>query len=128
MRAPLTPVLLRRIPLAGPEAAVPADTLLNFRFAAPMAVLSTLMAVPVVVTIVLVVSVALTVPPPMAVKASLEPVLSVIGPLKLIVAPVLLVRRTPVDPAPVTLIGEAESKEIVPPVLLTMEMPVPLPL
>jgi hypothetical protein len=61
-------------------------TLRKFRLAAPIVVFATLMARPVVVAIVLVVSDEDTVPPPVAVNASLVLVLSVSGAEKLIVA------------------------------------------
>ena len=57
-RPPLEPVLLSTMPLAGPDAPVPAEMLLNFRPLAPMVVFATLSAVAVVVVRVLVVSVA----------------------------------------------------------------------
>src|SRR5437764_108524 len=59
------------------------------------------------------IAVALTVPPPVAVKASFAPVLKVMAPEKLMVAPALLLRKMPV-PEPLT----APVKETVPPVLL----------
>src|SRR3954468_3277516 len=94
VRPPLAPVVFRMIPFVGPLA-VPAEMLRNFRPLAPIVVFATLRAVPVVVVKVLVVSVAVTVPPPVAVKAGLAPVLAVMAPVKLIVAPVLLVNEMP---------------------------------
>src|SRR3954470_1494540 len=85
---PEAPVVLSTIPFAPPLA----EILRNFSPEAPIVVFATLRAVPVVVVRVLVVSVADTVPPPVALKAVLEPVLSVSVPVKSIVDPVLLVR------------------------------------
>src|SRR4051812_31756782 len=101
------------IPFAVPE---PFDVMLRkVKPLAPIVVLATLSAVPVVVvnvlTMVLLFCVALTVPPPVAVNAALVVVLRASPPVKLIVAPVLLLRRTPV---PVSLI--AWLKVVVPPV------------
>ena len=90
-RLPLAPVLLSTMPLVAPLD----EMLLNFRPLAPMVVFATLSAVAVVVVRVLVVSVAVTVPPPVAVKAGLAPVDTVSAPVKLIVAPVLLVSEMP---------------------------------
>src|ERR1700720_396041 len=95
VNTPEAPVLLSTMPLAGPEAAVPADTLFHLSPAAPIVVLATLTAVPVVVVTVLVVFVAVTVPPPVAVKPGLAPVDRVSAPVKLIVAPVLLDSEMP---------------------------------
>jgi hypothetical protein len=83
------------MPLVGPDAAVPAEILRNFKPPAPIVVFATLSAVPVVVVRVLAVSVDVTVPPPVATKAGLVPVLSVRVPVKPIVEPVLLVSETP---------------------------------
>jgi len=72
--------------------------------------------VPVVVVSTLFASVALTVPPAVAAKALAAPVDSVIVPVKLIVAPVLLLRSTPAPP----LLPIAPESVIVP--LLIPEM------
>src|SRR5436305_14593852 len=115
VRAP-APVLLSRMPLTGPDAPVPAETLFHLIPEAPIVVLATLIALPVVVTSVLAVLVAVTVPPPVAVKASLAPVERVIWPEKLIVAPVLLFRKMP-WPLPLIVL----VKDLVPPVVLVTE-------
>src|SRR5260221_5493220 len=88
------PVVLRLMRLAAPLEL----TLRNFTPAPPIVVLLMLTPVPVVVTIVLAVFEAVTVPPPVALKAVLEPVERVRLPEKLIVAPVLLVSEMPVPP------------------------------
>lgn len=80
------------MPLEAPLAEID----LNVRPLAPIVVLATLSAVAVVVVRVLVVSVAVMVPPPVAVNAGLEPVDSAMAPVRLIVAPELLVRLIPV--------------------------------
>src|SRR5215813_6735350 len=76
-----------------------AETLLNVTPLAPIVVFDTFRAAAVVVASVLTMDVlfwvTLTVPPPVAVNAALAPVLSARPPVKLIVAPVLLVRLTP---------------------------------
>src|SRR4051794_30405878 len=61
---PDAPVLLSTMPLAGPDAAVPAETVAKVRLPAPIVVFCTLIAVPVVVVTVLepIVGVAVTVP------------------------------------------------------------------
>src|SRR5436190_22846392 len=101
VRLPEAPVLLRMMPLAGPLAGVPTLIDWNFRPDAPMVVLTTFNAMPaVVVASVLVVADEETVPAPVAVKASFVPVLRVMAPLKLIVAPVLLLRKMPVPVPP----------------------------
>jgi hypothetical protein len=78
------------------------EMLWNLSPAEPIVVLATLSAVAVVVVRLLPVPVAATVPPPVAVKAVLLPVDRVIAPEKLTVAPVLLFRKTPVLPLPLT--------------------------
>src|SRR3954469_363943 len=67
-RLPLAPVLLRTMPLAGPDAAVPLEMLWKVRALAPIVVLATFSAVPVVDEIVLPVPETTTVPPPVALK------------------------------------------------------------
>src|SRR3954447_10913977 len=57
LRPPVEPVVFRMIPLAGPEAAVPAVMVLKIRLPAPIVVFATFRAVPVVVVSVLLVSV-----------------------------------------------------------------------
>ena len=98
---PLAPVLLRTIPFDPPLA----EMLRNVRPAAPIVVLETLSAVPVVVvrelTIDVLFCVAVTVPPPVAAKAALVPVERRRPPVKAIVPLSLLSRLTPVPP-PVT--------------------------
>src|SRR5438874_1227861 len=68
----------------------------------PMVVLATLRAVPAVVESVLTIEVlfcvAVTVPPPVAVKESFAPVVRLRPPVKLMVAVLLLFRKTPVPP------------------------------
>ncbi|MBK7473434.1 MAG: hypothetical protein IPI73_25140 [Betaproteobacteria bacterium] len=95
VNAPLEPVVLRMIPLAPPLA----EMLRKVSPLAPMVVLATFSAVPVVVASVLTMLVlfwvALTVPPPVAVKAGLAPVLRFMPPVKLMVPPVLLVSEMP---------------------------------
>ena len=70
---------------------------------APMVVLVTLSAVPVVVVSVLTIEVlfcvALTVPPPVAVNAALTVVLKLRPPVKLMIEPVLLSSEMPATPA-----------------------------
>src|SRR5262245_50250716 len=97
---PLDPVLLRTMPLVGPLAAVPAEMLRKVGPRAPMFVLVTFRAVPVVVAIVLVEPVTLTVPPPVALKALLAPVDNVTPPLNVIVPLVLLVSEMPLSTPP----------------------------
>ena len=111
IRPPLGPVLFRMIPFAPPLA----EILRKIRFPAPMDVLTTFSAVPVVVIRVLVAFVALTMPPPVALKAGLAPVESVSAPMKLTVEPVFALRLTPV-PDPLI----APLKVAVPPVLLAI--------
>src|SRR5829696_1630877 len=91
VRLPLEPVVLSTIPLAPPLAVM----LRNFNPPAPIVVLATLRAVPVVVVSVLAVSVAVTVPPPVAAKAGFVPVLRVKVALNPIVEPALLLNDTP---------------------------------
>jgi hypothetical protein len=102
LRPPLLPVLLSTIPLVGPVPGVPAEMLRNFRPDAPIVVLATLSAVPVELVSVLAVSDALTVPPPVALKAVVPPELSDSVPVKESVEPVLLVRSTPLPAVVVT--------------------------
>jgi len=90
-RLPAAPVVLRTIPLAAPFV----EMLRNFRPAAPIVVFATLRVVPVVDVSVLAVSVAVTVPPPVALKAVFVKELRVRVPVNEIVEPVLLVRSTP---------------------------------
>jgi hypothetical protein len=87
---PLDPVLLSTIPFTAPFE----EMLRNLRPEAPIVVLDTLSALPVVVVSVLAVSVAVTVPPPVALNAVFVPVLRFSVPVKLI-DPVLLVSSTP---------------------------------
>jgi len=87
-----------------------------------MVVLATSNAIPVVVDRVLVAPVTLTVPPAVAVKAALPPVAAASPPLKLIVAPVLLARSTPVP-----LSATAPTSPTVPPVRLWIETEWPPP-
>ena len=82
---------------------------------APMVVLATFSAVPVVVASVLAAPVTLTVPPPVAVKAATVPVESWTPPVRLMVAPVLLVRLMPSPVPPVSVMGPEMAT--VPPVL-----------
>src|SRR5262245_22367079 len=99
-----------------------AEILRKVKPLAPIVVFATFSAVPVgvvsVLTIVVLFCVTLTVPPPVAVKAGFAPVLSATPPVKLIVAPVLLVRLTPrllVEDAFAT--GMPPENETLPPVL-----------
>src|SRR5947207_3415686 len=73
VRPPLVPVALSTIPLVGPPPAVPAEILWNLSPAAPMVVFETVSALAVDVLRVLPASVAVTVPPPVAVKAGFAP-------------------------------------------------------
>ena len=102
VRPPLSPLVFSTMP--GLALAVDALMLWNVRSQAPMVVLATLSAVPVVVVSVLVVAVAVTVAPVLlvAVNAGLAPVLRESAPLNAIVPPVLLSRNTPV---PVSVMG-----------------------
>ena len=97
---PLAPVAVIMIPFAGSVLLPVTEILRNVRPLAPIVVLATLSAVPVVVvnvlTILVLFCVALTVPPPVAVKAALAPVLKFNPAVKLIVAPVFVVRVMPV--------------------------------
>src|SRR5215218_3301868 len=95
IRRPLDPVELSTIPFVGLLTAVPAEMLLNVRFDAPIDVVVTLSAVPVVVVSVLAAPVTVTVPPPVAANAALVPVERVIVLVKDIVEPVLPVRESP---------------------------------
>jgi hypothetical protein len=91
VRPAAVPVAFRTIPLAAPFD----EMLRNVSPLPPIFVLVTVSAAPDVVVSVLTIEVlfwvALTVPPPVAVNAALAPVLALIPPVKLIVAPVLLV-------------------------------------
>ena len=103
VRPPAVPVLLSTIPLAAPFA----EMLRNSSLLAPIVVLATLRAVPVVVVSVFTsVPVAaglqgfsshtVIVPPPVAVNAALAPVDSVMPPLNVnVAAALLLVSETP---------------------------------
>src|SRR5262249_2604728 len=71
------------------------EMLWNVRPLAPIVVFATLSAVPVVVESVFPLAVALTVPPPVALKALFAPVLAGTPPLKLIGLPVLVARLIP---------------------------------
>src|SRR3954465_2617593 len=99
VRPPNAPVLSRMMPLPAETVAVPAVMLRKVRPAAAIVVLATFRPVPVMVAIVLPDPVTEIVPPPVAVKGVLEEVLRVTPPVRLIVAPVLLLRNTP-PPAP----------------------------
>src|SRR5436190_24278341 len=112
------------MPFAGPLAgdAVPAEMLLKVSPLAPIVVLATLSAVPVVVvsvlTIVVLFWVALTVPPlvaagpgPVAVTAAFAPVERLSPPVKLIVAPVFELSKMPL-----AVLETAPLKATVPPV------------
>src|SRR4051794_40653171 len=93
---PLAPVAFTMMPLDEP----PFDEMLrNVIPLPPIVVFATFSAVPLVVASVLMMLelfwVTLTVPPPVAVNAVLVPVLRATPPVKLIVAPVLLVRLMP---------------------------------
>ena len=112
------PVLFSTMPLAAPFE----ETLRKVSPVAPMVVLATLSAVPVVVASVFAEPVTLTVPPPVALNALLAPALAVTPPVTLIVVPVLELRLMPV---PVSVI--APLRAIVPPVcpLTSSERPPP---
>ena len=103
-KPPALPVMFRMMPEF--PLAVGALILRNSKLFAPMFVLATFSAVPVVVVNVLtnapvapgthgVSSQTLTVPPPVAVNAGFAAVLRTTPPLKVIVPPVLLVREIP---------------------------------
>src|SRR3954468_9354435 len=124
-RRPLDPVELSTIPFVGPLAAVPAEMLLNVSPLAPIVVLVTLRAVPVVVASVLVAPVTVTVPPPVAAKAAFAPVDNVSVFEKDIVEPVLLVNETP---APEVTLSVPPYVTVVPMTLLATENAVPAPL
>ena len=95
---------------------------------APMVVLATFSAVPVVVAIVLTVPVTLTVPPPVAWNPPpLVASMSSPPPVKLMVAPVLLVRLTAVAVPPFSTLFGPENR-IVPPALSSRKMALVLPL
>src|SRR6266699_1621074 len=100
--------------LAGPLAAVPAVMLRNVRPAAPMFVVATLRAVPVVVVNVLTIEVlfcvAVTTPPPVAVKALFPTVDKDRPPVKATVAPLVVMETPP------SVLLTAPEKVIVPPV------------
>ena len=68
---PLAPVLVSKMPLVGPLAAVPAEMLRKVRPLTPMVVLVTVRAVPVCVLIVLGSPSTVIVPPPVALKPAL---------------------------------------------------------
>ena len=106
VRPALAPVPLRTMPFGAPLA----EMLWNVIPLAPMVVLATFSAVPVVVAIVLAVPVTLTVPPPVAWNPPpLVASMSSPPPVKLIVAPVLSVRMTAVAVPPFsTLFGAGE--------------------
>src|SRR5438093_4967545 len=104
VRPPLEPVLLSTIPLAGPDAAVPAEMLWNFSPVAPIVVPVTFSAVPVVVVSVFVTPVlsTLTVPPLPALNPVFASVERPRPPEKVTVPLSLLSRFTPVPPVLVT--------------------------
>ena len=91
IKRPLAPVVLSTMPLVAPFAEIER----KFRLAAPMLVLATLSAMPVVVESVFVAPATLTMPPPVAAKAELAPELTTTPPVKLTVLPVLVARLTP---------------------------------
>ena len=107
------------MPFAALFAPDPELMLRKVRPVAPIVVVETLSAVPAVVervlTTVVLFCVALTVPPAVAVNESFAPVLRLMPPVKLIVAPVLEFRMTPV-PKPLFEVT-APVRLIVPPVL-----------
>src|SRR4051812_7469557 len=120
VRPPLLPVLSKLMPTPAVPEAVPALTAWKLRPLAPIVVFATLSAVALLVDRVLLAPVAVTVPPPVAVKAGSEPVLSVSAPVKAIVEPVLLVSETPtpevtfivppyVNDAPLTLLATVKA-------------------
>ena len=122
----MVPVWFRMMPFGAPLA----EMLRNVRPLAPIVVLATLSAVPVVVVIVLTRAPAaglhgfssqtLTVPPPVAVKAALAPVDSSRPPEKVIVAPVLLVSEMPL-PSPSLPSVMAPVKLLAPPVVFAID-------
>src|SRR5947209_3393385 len=101
VRPAVEPVVLRMMPFDVLFAPEPDEMLRNVRPAAPMVVFETLRAVPAVVESVLTIEVlfcvAVTVPPPVAVKESFEPVERLRPPVKAMVAPVLFVSVIPVS-------------------------------
>src|SRR5919198_1968627 len=120
VRLPLAPVLLSTIPLAPPVA----EIFWKLRPFAPIVVFATLSAGPapgVVPPIVLLAPVTFTVPPPVAEKFADE--LSVTPPLMLTVAPVLVVKETPL---PLLSVIAPESVSV-PPVRPLMLTAFPLP-
>src|SRR5438270_3217832 len=102
VRPAVEPVVLRMMPFDVLFAPDPEEMLRKVRPAAPMVVLATLRAVPAVVESVLTIEelfcVAVTVPPPVAVKESFAPVVRLRPPVKLMIAVLLLFRKTPVPP------------------------------
>src|SRR5947209_5611979 len=102
VRPPLVPVVLRMMPFDELFAPDPDEMLRNVSPAAPMVVFETLSAVPAVVESVLTIEelfcVAVTVPPPVAVKESFAPVVRLRPLVKLMIAVLLLFRKTPVPP------------------------------
>src|SRR5258705_10120962 len=116
---PVELVVLRIMPFDALFAPVPDVMLRNVNPEAPMMVFVTFSAVPDVVesvlTIVVLFWVALTVPPPVAVNESFAPVLRLMPPVKLIVAPVLALRITPV---PVPLFDETAPPRLIVPLVL----------
>lgn len=124
---PDEPVVFSTTPFAGPLAAVPAEMLRNSSLFAPMVVSATLSAVPVVAERRLTTapvapglhgfsSQTSTVPPPVAAKAGLAPVLNSRPPEKRTVAPVLPVSETPL-PSPSSPSVIAPEKALTPPVV-----------
>src|SRR5262245_37394327 len=120
VRPAVAPVLFRIMPLAAPLA----EMLWNLSPFAPMEVLATFSAVAVVVVSAFTtaepepqgfLSQTSTVPPPVASKAELAPVLTFMPPWNRIVAPVLLERLTPVQ---LTVQLRAPFTAVVPPVRL----------
>src|SRR5256885_1032022 len=106
------------MPFAGsaPASLLPDEMLRNVRPLAPIVVFATLRAAAFgavsVLTIVVLSWVAVTVPPPVALKAILAPVERLKPPVRLIVAPVLVLKRMPL-----AVLLMAPLKTTVPPVL-----------
>src|SRR5438045_8854401 len=105
VKPPADPVVSRMMPFDELFAPEPDEMLRKVRPAAPIFVLVTLSAVPEVVESVLTIDVlfcvAVTVPPPVAMKQSLAPVLALMPAVKAIVALVLLVSWMPVPVSPI---------------------------
>src|ERR671910_1598888 len=114
VRPPAEPVPLRTMPFAGDFAAVPAEMLRNVSPLAPIVVLVTLSAVPVVLVSVLVAPVMVSAPAPVEEMPGLAPELTV-TPAKVKVAALL----APVRVAPAAPVVVSPVRVMVPPMSLS---------